>query len=86
MSLAIEAVSFRYGSLQCPLRPRAPAPCDRGAVTALVGPNGSGKSTLFRCLAGLSRTDRGRFLLDGGDLSRLGDAERSRRIFHLSKT
>jgi iron complex transport system ATP-binding protein len=84
VSLAIEAVSFRYGSLQV-LYDLSAGPLDRGAVTALVGPNGSGKSTLFRCIAGLSRTERGRFFLDGGDLSRLSDKERSRRIFHLSQ-
>jgi molybdate transport system ATP-binding protein len=32
-------------------------------VTALFGPSGSGKSTLLRCLAGLSRPQRGRLIV-----------------------
>ncbi|HEY1181027.1 MAG TPA: molybdenum ABC transporter ATP-binding protein, partial [Rhodocyclaceae bacterium] len=34
-------------------------------VTALFGPSGSGKSTLLRCLAGLSRPQRGRLVVNG---------------------
>ena len=34
-------------------------------VTALFGPSGSGKSTLLRCLAGLSRPQRGRLIVNG---------------------
>ena len=34
-------------------------------VTALFGPSGSGKSTLLRCLAGLSRPQHGRLVVNG---------------------
>jgi molybdate transport system ATP-binding protein len=34
-------------------------------VTALFGPSGCGKTTLLRCLAGLSRSDRGRLVVNG---------------------
>lgn len=34
-------------------------------VTALFGPSGSGKTTLLRCLAGLSRPQRGRLEVNG---------------------
>ncbi|HTJ97372.1 MAG TPA: molybdenum ABC transporter ATP-binding protein [Rhodocyclaceae bacterium] len=33
-------------------------------VTALFGPSGSGKSTLLRCLAGLTRPDHGRLIVN----------------------
>ncbi|WP_031068892.1 ABC transporter ATP-binding protein [Streptomyces sp. NRRL WC-3742] len=47
---------------------------DRGSFTAVMGPSGSGKSTLLQCAAGLDRPDRGRVLLDGTDLSGLGES------------
>jgi oligopeptide transport system ATP-binding protein len=46
----------------------------RGESIGIVGESGSGKSTLARCLALLERPDRGRVLLDGIDLTRLGAA------------
>lgn len=39
-----------------------------GKIHGLLGRNGSGKSTLAALLAGFRRPDRGRVLLDGGDL------------------
>ena len=40
-----------------------------GRITAVLGPSGSGKSTLLGLLAGLTRADAGRVLLDGADLT-----------------
>lgn len=34
-------------------------------VTALFGPSGCGKTTLLRCMAGLSRAQRGQFIVNG---------------------
>lgn len=51
-----------------------------GRLTAIVGPNGSGKSTLARCLAGVTRPDRGVVLLDGQDLHRLPRRAVARRL------
>ncbi len=34
-------------------------------ITGLFGPSGCGKTTLLRCLAGLSRADSGKLLVDG---------------------
>ncbi len=42
-----------------------------GKITAVLGPSGSGKSTLLGLLAGLTRADAGRVLLDGEDLTHL---------------
>ncbi|MGJ7568260.1 ABC transporter ATP-binding protein [Variovorax sp. GB1R11] len=41
----------------------------RGEVMGLIGPNGSGKSTLFDCCTGLQRSDSGRVLLKGVDIT-----------------
>jgi heme exporter protein A len=37
-----------------------------GEWLAVRGPNGSGKTTLLRCVAGLTRPDRGEVVCDGG--------------------
>jgi putative ABC transport system ATP-binding protein len=51
---------------------------EKGEFVSVVGPSGSGKSTLFYLLGGLTRADGGSVVLDGDDLARLSDAERTR--------
>lgn len=43
----------------------------RGEILGLVGPNGSGKSTLINLVSGHYRSDTGRMVFEGRDLSRL---------------
>ncbi len=50
----------------------------RGEFVTVVGPSGSGKSTLFYLLGGLTHPDGGSVVLDGDDLAKLSDAERTR--------
>ncbi|ATG54445.1 peptide ABC transporter ATP-binding protein [Brachybacterium ginsengisoli] len=45
----------------------------RGGFTAIMGPSGSGKSTLLHVLAGLDVVDSGSIVLDGTEITTLGD-------------
>jgi putative ABC transport system ATP-binding protein len=47
-----------------------------GEFVALVGPSGSGKTTMLSILAALLQPSSGQILLDGQDLSGIGDVER----------
>jgi putative ABC transport system ATP-binding protein len=49
-----------------------------GAFLAIVGPSGSGKSTLLGLLAGLDAPTTGEILIDGIDITRLGEDELAR--------
>lgn len=42
---------------------------DAGEVVGLLGPNGAGKTTCFYMIVGLVRTDAGRILLNGHDVT-----------------
>src|SRR3954468_17018862 len=46
-----------------------------GQFAAVMGPSGSGKSTLMHILAGLDRPTSGRVLIEGKDITRMGDRE-----------
>jgi len=50
---------------------------DRGSFSAIMGPSGSGKSTMLNLLGCLDRPTSGRYLLDGRDVSQMGDDELS---------
>jgi putative ABC transport system ATP-binding protein len=50
----------------------------RGAWAALTGPSGSGKSTLLGLIAGLDTPTSGRIVIDGIDISSMGEGELAR--------
>ncbi len=50
-----------------------------GARHALIGPNGAGKTTFINLITGALAASRGRVLLNGEDVTRLGQAERVKR-------
>lgn len=49
-----------------------------GEFVAVTGPSGSGKTTFLTIAGLLEAFSAGRYLLDGIDVSRMGDGERSR--------
>jgi putative ABC transport system ATP-binding protein len=48
-----------------------------GEFVAIVGPSGSGKSTLFNTLGGLTPPTSGTVLIDGRDLVKMSEADRT---------
>ena len=50
---------------------------EQGEWVAILGSSGSGKSTLLNIMGLLDRPDSGTYLLDGTDVSTLGDADRA---------
>jgi branched-chain amino acid transport system ATP-binding protein len=50
-----------------------------GERCGLIGPNGSGKTTLINCISGTLRTDDGRILFQGREITRLPAYQRTRR-------
>ncbi|MEE6280757.1 ABC transporter ATP-binding protein [Georgenia sp. MJ170] len=50
----------------------------QGEFLVVMGPSGSGKSTLLYSVSGMDRPTSGTVLLDGQDLTSLGDTEMSR--------
>lgn len=50
---------------------------ERGEFVAVVGPSGSGKSTLFHILGGLTPPTSGTVLIDGRDLVKMSEADRT---------
>ena len=53
-----------------------------GEFVAVMGPSGCGKSTFLHVIGGLAKATRGHVLLDGNDLSAMGDAGRTRLRRH----
>ncbi|HIA77024.1 MAG TPA: ABC transporter ATP-binding protein [Gammaproteobacteria bacterium] len=51
----------------------------RGARHALIGPNGAGKTTFINLITGVLMPSSGQIILNGQDITGLGQAERSRR-------
>ena len=45
----------------------------QGQFLAIMGASGSGKSTMLHLMSALATPDSGRVLIDGNDLSKLGD-------------
>src|SRR5580658_1200230 len=50
---------------------------ERGEFVAVVGPSGSGKSTLFHILGGLTPPTSGSIHINGRDLLRMSESERT---------
>ena len=79
MKLVFENISKLYGSFSA--LSNIEVSLDNG-VYGLLGPNGAGKTTLMRIMTDLLKPSTGRVLLDGMDISVLGERFR-RRLGYL---
>jgi putative ABC transport system ATP-binding protein len=49
----------------------------RGEMVAIMGPSGCGKTTLLNCMSGLDAIDSGLILINGGDINKMSDNDRT---------
>jgi branched-chain amino acid transport system ATP-binding protein len=66
--LAIEDVTRRFGGIVA--LADVSLTMEQGEIVGLIGPNGAGKTTLFNLVTCLYRSNSGRILFDGKDLTR----------------
>jgi putative ABC transport system ATP-binding protein len=79
MMVKIENVSRAYGDGKVVHALRdVSLTVTRGERVAVMGPSGSGKSTLLNLICGLDEPTAGRVTVDGVEIARLGDDERTR--------
>lgn len=87
MAAIIEAsdISMRYGmgDVEVQALRGVSVTVGKGEFVGIMGPSGSGKSTLLHILGLLDRQTGGRLTIDGTDVSRLTDRERT--LFRLNR-
>ncbi len=68
---------YRVGDVDVPALRGVDLDVPRGEFLAIIGPSGSGKSTLFNILGGLTPPTSGEVLIDGTDLLKLTESQRT---------
>jgi putative ABC transport system ATP-binding protein len=66
---------YRTGDIQVHALRNLSLTIRRGEFVAIMGPSGSGKSTLMNIIGCLDRPTKGKYLLEGADVSTMGKAQ-----------
>ena len=69
--------SYQQGKHRVEVLQNLSMKANTGEKVAILGPSGCGKSTLLSLLAGLDKPDRGTVEIDGHDLAKMSEDERS---------
>ncbi|MDQ2870914.1 MAG: ABC transporter ATP-binding protein [Acidobacteriota bacterium] len=78
--IAIEHVEkvYRRDALEIPVLNDVNLEIPQGEFVSLMGPSGSGKTTLLNLIAGIDQPTRGRIVIGGKDIARIGQGELAR--------
>ncbi len=79
--LKINGLFFRYKKTQ--VLSHIGFKLRKGEILGIVGANGAGKSTLLRCIAGITRPEKGSIRIDGMDVFRMGRNDLAKRIGYV---
>jgi putative ABC transport system ATP-binding protein len=69
--------SYMIGKLEVPALRGVTIRVEQGEFVAIMGPSGCGKSTLLHLLGGLLSPTSGSIIIDGEDLAKVSDAQRT---------
>lgn len=69
--------TYHIGKLEVPALRGVSLTIEEGEFVAVMGPSGCGKSTLLHLLGGLLSPTNGKIIIDGEDLSKVSDAQRT---------
>jgi putative ABC transport system ATP-binding protein len=77
MFIEIENLQKSYfnGSVETKVLKGLDMSLDKSEIGVILGPSGSGKSTLMNIIGGIDRADEGSVIVDGVNITRLGDAK-----------
>ena len=69
--------NYKLGKTEVPVLRGLSLDIDEGEFVAIMGPSGCGKSTLLHLLGGLLSPTSGKIIIDGEDLAKVSDAQRT---------
>src|SRR6476661_6467960 len=69
--------SYKVGKIEVPALNGVSLDIQEGEFVAIMGPSGCGKSTLLHLLGGLLSPTSGNIIIDGEDLAKVSDAQRT---------